>query len=190
MFKTEIGRQVSITYDFWASFVCIKQVFVHDLDVNVRLQFSKKKLFCFWAIIKQSVVLCSYHHGWRIFLCYTMHIAVFPLKKSISGLNLKLRQQRIISCLALVEHLIHSPPTTFKKRRRFKAERSGSSYKNNPTPPHIQPQKTTNLEQKYFTTNMYTIGNLGLLQKFVNMQESCVKKFWFDGQKKKKRRID
>ena len=43
MFKTEIGRQVSITYDFWASFVCIKQVFVHDLDVNVRLQFSKKK---------------------------------------------------------------------------------------------------------------------------------------------------
>ena len=113
----------------------------------------------------------------------------FSAKEIDFRVEFERRQQRIIISCLVVEHL-RSHSTTFKKRRRFKAERSGSSYKNNPTPPHIQPQKTTNLEQKYFTINMYTIGNLGLLQTFVNMQESCVKKFWFDGQKKKKRRID
>ena len=32
--------------------MCIKQVFVHDLDVNVRLQFSKKKIILFLSNYK------------------------------------------------------------------------------------------------------------------------------------------
>ena len=141
--------------EFWqaclilSKFKYIKQVFVHDLGVNVRLQFSKKEyeIILFesnYKAIGCSLLISSWLKNFSVL--HNAHCG-FSAKEIDFRVEFERRQQRIIISCLVVEHL-RSHSTTFKKRRRFKAERSGSSYKNNPTPPHIQPQKTSNLEQK------------------------------------------